>query len=463
MTQEGSIRAAATVIRECFANFEAEVAVRLALALDTDTLSRLCSGVSEGEREPQSARACDTVVLRQAPALAGQPDAEPVNSLEAEAVAWQAKCAQAKDVWAALGMRFHGHRPEVMAIEWDRDRVVVCVKAVSLADWYFWLAVIGAPVDADTRQAGYAQLAFGQLDGVPVHLVAHDVPRLLSEAWDAAREPYFLWGRVYDLARPLTDRNGVTWHHHRFRPKDHVPLLRRDGDDEPSALTYLIRETGPLTAATDHRGPVVTAGAVGCGPDVASGIAGCGPDPAAGIAGSAPDLAARIAGFSPDSATRVTFAPDSVTMTAGCALDPATGIAGSAPDLLGGIAGSAADPASGTAGCVLDPAAGIAGSVPDLLGGFAGSAPDPASGIAGCALDSAAGIPGSVPDPLGGIAGSVPDSVGGVAGCALDPASGNAGYAPGPLGGIAGCAPDAAGGIASCAPDSVGVEDGGDA
>ncbi|MGW0207573.1 BN159_2729 family protein, partial [Streptomyces sp. NPDC003233] len=453
MTQEGSIRAAATVIRECFANFEAEVAVRLALALDTDTLSRLCSGVSEEEREPQSARACDTVILRQAPALAGQPDAEPVNSLEAEAVAWQAKCAQAKDVWAALGMRFHGHRPEVMAIEWDRDRVVVCVKAVSLADWYFWLAVIGAPVDADTRQAGYAQLAFGQLDGVPVHLVAHDVPRLLSEAWDAAREPYFLWGRVYDLARPLTDRNGVTWHHHRFRPKDHVPLLRRDGDDEPSALTYLIRETGPLTAATDHRGPDVAAGAVGCGldvavgvvgcgPDLASGIAGCGPDPAAGIAGSAPDLAARIAGFAPDSATRVTFVPDSVTMTAGCALDPAAGIAGSAPD-----------PAYGTAGCVLDPAAGIAGSVPDPLGGIVGSVPDSVGGVAGCALDPAAGIAGSVPDPPGGIVGSVPDSVGGAAGCALDSAAGIAGSVPDPLGGIVGSVPDSVGGVAGCALD----------
>ncbi|MFF4686456.1 BN159_2729 family protein [Streptomyces sp. NPDC001307] len=295
MTQEGSIRTTATVIRECFATFEAEVAVRVALALDTDTVSRLTSGTAEEEREPQRGRACDTVVVRQGPVFAGQPETEPVGSLEAEAVAWEAKCARAKTVWAALGMQFHGHRPELMAIEWDRDRVVVCIKAASLADWDFWLTVIGAPVDADTRQAGYAQLAFGTRDGVPVHLVAHDVPRLLSEAWAAAREPYFLWGRVYDLARPLTDRNGETWHHHRFRPRDHVPLLWRGDRDEPSALTHLIRDAGPLTADAARSAPDPAAGAAGFafGP-VAGAVCfapGYTPDLAAGVSHPASDPA----------------------------------------------------------------------------------------------------------------------------------------------------------------------------
>ncbi|MEV6056169.1 BN159_2729 family protein [Streptomyces sp. NPDC052107] len=298
--QDGSIRTAATVIRECFANFEAEVAVRLALALDADTVLRLTSGAAEEERERHPERACDTVVLWQGPVFAGQPDTGQVGSLEAEAVAWEAKCARAKTVWAALGMQFHGRRPELMAIEWDRDRVVVCIKAASLADWDFWLTVIGAPVDADTRQAGYAQLAFGTRDGVPVHLVAHDVPRLLSEAWEAAREPYFLWGRVYDLARPLTDRNGDTWQHHRFRPRDHVPLLWRGDRDEPSALTHLIRDAGPLTA-----------GAARFAPDPAAGAAGFAPDPAAGAAGFAPDPAAGATLFSPDPATGASHsAPD---------------------------------------------------------------------------------------------------------------------------------------------------------
>ncbi|MFI6357550.1 BN159_2729 family protein [Streptomyces sp. NPDC050743] len=291
--QDGSIRTDATVLRECFATFEAEAAVRLAVALDADTVLRPTSGTAEEELEPQRGRACDTAVVWQGPVFVGQPETEPVGSLEAEAVAWEAKCARAKTVWAALGMQFHGHRPELMAIEWDRDRVVVCIKAASLADWDFWLTVIGAPVDADTRQAGYAQLAFGTREGVPVHLVAHDVPRLLSEAWAAAREPYFLWGRVYDLARPLTDRNGETWHHHRFRPRDHVPLLWRGDRDEPSALTHLIRDAGPLTADAARSAP-----------DPAAGAAGFAFGPVAGAAcfapGYTPDLAAGVSHFAPD-------------------------------------------------------------------------------------------------------------------------------------------------------------------
>jgi len=135
----------------------------------------------------------DAAVPQQDPASTKRPEPHPTGTLEAEAASWEAKCARAKAVWAALGTEFNGHRPEAMAIEWDRDRVVVCIKALSLADWDFWLGVIRAPVDADTRETRYAQLAFGERDGVPVHLVAHVVPRLLGEACHAAGEPYFLW------------------------------------------------------------------------------------------------------------------------------------------------------------------------------------------------------------------------------------------------------------------------------
>ncbi|MEU6657829.1 BN159_2729 family protein [Streptomyces sp. NPDC046821] len=265
MTQNGNVRAASAVIRECFARFEEEVAVRLAPVLVPDALQRLHSAAAEAERERHRGRAGDTVVHRQAlaqapaqaqsPALALHPGREPLSALEAEAAAGETQCARVKSVWASLWTEFHGHRPEVMAIDCCGDRVVVCIKAASLADWYSWLAAIGAPVDAEPRQAGYAQLAFGRRDGVPVHLVAHDVPRLLEEAWDAACEPYILWGRVYDLSRPLTDRNGDIWHHHRYRPQDHVPLLRRRDRDELSPLTCLVRDTGPLTDRAPCRAP----------------------------------------------------------------------------------------------------------------------------------------------------------------------------------------------------------------
>ncbi|KUO22418.1 BN159_2729 family protein [Streptomyces dysideae] len=248
MTSNRNVQAAAAVIREGLARFGEEVAFDLALALNTNALlGPSLYGTEEEQAAPRAELLRTLVVRRQDPPATEQSEAHPATTLEAEVDTWEAKCARAHAVWASLGTEFHGHRPEVMAIEWDRDRVVVCIKAASLADWEFWLGAAGAPVDADTRQTGYAQLAFGERDGVPVHLVAHDVPRLLGEAWHAAREPYFLWGRIYDLACPLIDCDGNTWHYHGYRAQDSIPLLQKRDTDEPCALASVVLDAGPLT------------------------------------------------------------------------------------------------------------------------------------------------------------------------------------------------------------------------
>ncbi|MZE77607.1 hypothetical protein GTY57_11475, partial [Streptomyces sp. SID5475] len=128
------------------------------------------------------------------------------------------------------------------------------------ADWERWLSEIGAGAAEDTRPAGYAQLAFGTRAGVPVRLVAHEVPRLLHAAYQEAVRPYCLWGRVYDLARPLAE-NGGDGNHWLFlgiRDKSGMPLLSVRGRTEVCTLENIVRHSGPLTPVDADASPPVT-------------------------------------------------------------------------------------------------------------------------------------------------------------------------------------------------------------
>ncbi|WP_432117926.1 BN159_2729 family protein [Streptomyces sp. bgisy032] len=174
----------------------------------------------------------------------------PDGELQEVAAAWDARCGRAQALCDDLHAD-HGRRPEVTAIERDGERLVVCIKAVTLADWERWLALIGADVCVETRQAGYAQLATGLRHDVPVHLVAHGVPLLLQRAFATAVQPHLLWGRVYDLSLPLAERGGrgPCWHFTGERTRDGIPLLARHGRGERRTLTGVVRHLGPLTPA----------------------------------------------------------------------------------------------------------------------------------------------------------------------------------------------------------------------
>ncbi|MFK4149672.1 BN159_2729 family protein [Streptomyces sp. NPDC004065] len=147
----------------------------------------------------------------------------------------------------------HAGRLEVTRITWDQERVTVRIHALSLADWDYWLTAVGAPLDAPTQRTAGAQTVTGQLDGVEIHLTAHDVPRLLEQAARRAAEPFCLAGRVYDLAQDHTDRHGRRWLYRGRSRDDETPLLVLAGTDGPSyPLTTVVTANGPLTPAPRH-------------------------------------------------------------------------------------------------------------------------------------------------------------------------------------------------------------------
>ncbi|WP_328454924.1 BN159_2729 family protein [Streptomyces sp. NBC_00386] len=163
-------------------------------------------------------------------------------------VGWGSASARAVSVAASL-QSDHLARLEAMQIKADGERVTVAIKATCLDDWEYWLDAIGAPRNVRTRTAGHAQVAAGTLDGVAVHLTAHGVPELLQEASDTAADPFFLWGRIYDLGMGQVDRADRIWLSLGRRQDERgMPLLvLRGTDGPPYPLASIVMAHGPLT------------------------------------------------------------------------------------------------------------------------------------------------------------------------------------------------------------------------
>ncbi|MFF3414549.1 BN159_2729 family protein [Streptomyces sp. NPDC002698] len=163
-------------------------------------------------------------------------------------VGWGSASARAVSVAASL-QSDHLARLEAMQITADGERVTVAIKATCLDDWEYWLDAIGAPRNVRTRTAGHAQVAAGTLDGVAVHLTAHGVPELLQEASDTAADPFFLWGRIYDLGVGQVDRTDRIWLSLGRRQDERgMPLLvLRGTDGPPYPLASIVMAHGPLT------------------------------------------------------------------------------------------------------------------------------------------------------------------------------------------------------------------------
>ncbi|MFI5880904.1 BN159_2729 family protein [Streptomyces sp. NPDC051554] len=274
-----------TIVAEC--GYPSEVAVRVATALQRKGLFG-DNGEPQPDHRPEprpgplSPAARGAVVLPVAPGLEravvqrltvervnGQaPEVRPAAALQADPRAegtagWEAACAHAVTVAATLQLQ-HAGRLDLTEIAPDRDRVTVVIRAHSLRDWEYWLDAIGAPPNVNTRTVENAQFAAGQIDGVPVHLTAHDVPRLLHEAEQAAREPFYLWGRMYDLSRGQVDRHGNVWLYLGHRQDGGMPLLLLRGTDGPVyPLGSIVMNSGPLTATDTAHAVTVPQGARG--------------------------------------------------------------------------------------------------------------------------------------------------------------------------------------------------------
>jgi hypothetical protein len=170
-------------------------------------------------------------------------------------IGWGSSSARAVSVAAAL-QSDHLARLEAMQISADGERVTVAIKATCLADWEYWLDAIGAARNVRTRTAGHAQVAAGTLDGVAVHLTAHGVPELLQEASDAAADPFYLWGRIYDLGMGQIDRADRIWLSLGRRQDERgMPLLiLRGTDGPPYPLASIVMAHGPLTGTPPPSG-----------------------------------------------------------------------------------------------------------------------------------------------------------------------------------------------------------------
>lgn len=274
-----------TIVAEC--GYPSEVAVRIATAL-----RRKGFFGDDGEPQPDhrpeprpgplSPAARGAVVVPLAPGLGraadqrltvkqvtGQtPEVRPAAALPTSTPAagkagWEAACARAVTVAATLQLQ-HAGRLDLTEIAPDRDRVTVVIRAHSLRDWEYWLDAIGAPSNVATRTAGQAQLAAGYVGEVAVHLTAHDVRPLLHEAEQAAREPFYLWGRMYDLSRGQVDRHGNVWLYLGHRQDGGMPLLLLRGTDGPVyPLGSIVMNNGPLTPTDTAPAVTVPQGARG--------------------------------------------------------------------------------------------------------------------------------------------------------------------------------------------------------
>jgi hypothetical protein len=176
------------------------------------------------------------------PAVALPPDVDDFEEKAAD------RHAAAVKVAADL-QTTHGHRLEVTQIKPDTGRVVVVIRAAATEDWDYWLRVIGTPGGVGQRRTGDVLMGSGHVDTVPVHLTAHGMPALLQAAYDAATEPFHLWGRVYDLARGLVDAAGQTWLYLGRRQEGGMPLVvLRGGDQTQYPLGSVVVHCGPLRA-----------------------------------------------------------------------------------------------------------------------------------------------------------------------------------------------------------------------
>ncbi|MCI3277561.1 BN159_2729 family protein [Streptomyces cylindrosporus] len=255
-----------TIIEDC--GYPSEVAVSVCTALRRKGLLSDTSGPRPQQEvtaaEPLAATRGAVVVPRtrrpadsapqpmmqrvDGPAQVRPGAARPPQAEDGPAARWDA--ARARAVTVATGLRArHAGRLEVMEIAADHERVTVAIRALALSDWEYWLEAIGAPLNAPTRTAGYAQVAAGKIDGVDVHLTAHDVPRLLQAASDAAGEPFYLWGRIYDLSRGLVDQGGRTWVYLGQRQAEGgMPLMAlRGGDGKLYPLASIVMAGGSMT------------------------------------------------------------------------------------------------------------------------------------------------------------------------------------------------------------------------
>lgn len=108
------------------------------------------------------------------------PMLELAETLSPEAEAWAERCARADRLAARLAEGC-ALRPEVTSVQASHELVIVTLDVTDLAYFEPWLPYLSVD-PAAVRSIGYAAIAEGVLEGVPVRLVAYRVPELQAVA-----------------------------------------------------------------------------------------------------------------------------------------------------------------------------------------------------------------------------------------------------------------------------------------
>ncbi|MFJ2292152.1 BN159_2729 family protein [Streptomyces sp. NPDC087894] len=172
------------------------------------------------------------------------------DSLEQQARAWDRVCDRARTLAGHMAKQYAAE-PDVTRVTADRDTVLVSLHITDADRWARWMTAFGL-TDAQLERAGdYAVVGRTTWDGVPLSVLAYDVPEVQAHIVAQARRPYVLDGRVYDLALPYKDRDGDVWFHEGELQPEGMPLMRVDGRPERCTLANIVRVAGPLNAVRE--------------------------------------------------------------------------------------------------------------------------------------------------------------------------------------------------------------------
>lgn len=189
---------------------------------------------------PAPTGTADTIALR----VADQAEQNVADSLEEQARAWDRVCDRARTL-AGVMARQYAAEPDVTRVTTDRDTVVVSLHITDPDRWAAWMAAFGLTDSQLLPTGDYGVVGRTTWDGVPLSVLAYDVPEIQAAAKALAKRPYVLDGQVYDLALPHKDRDGDVWFH-QGEMLDGMPLMRVDGRPERCTLANVVRVAGPL-------------------------------------------------------------------------------------------------------------------------------------------------------------------------------------------------------------------------
>ncbi|MER8083793.1 BN159_2729 family protein [Streptomyces sp. NPDC094048] len=237
-----NLPSAITTIRELLGG-TGDVALTIAHALDRQGLlvdpERTYGTVLR--RTPQG---WAPVVSATQPAPAVAPTA-----LEQQAADWDAACDRARQLAAVMAATYAAE-PDVAGVRADRDTVVISLYVTDLSRWAGWMSTLGI---TEHQLTGLEYLVCGRTswDGVPLSVLAYDVPELQLAERARARRPYRHAGVLYDLAFPHEDTSGDRWYF-QGETAEGMPLLSMNGRPERCTLASVVDLVGPLLPIRDQ-------------------------------------------------------------------------------------------------------------------------------------------------------------------------------------------------------------------